>query len=94
MRHIIPAWACDFDIDKYLNHAVPPSPLPHLPYPIAYWLGYRRGPRVHICQPLAWLWSFIGAFCGVALIEGVYRASAALQDWNPPILIGSFVRTL
>ncbi|KAL9050276.1 MAG: hypothetical protein Q9162_006723 [Coniocarpon cinnabarinum] len=89
MGHL-PAWICGFDIDRYLVPVIPASPLSRLRYPIAHFLGYRVGPQHHVCEPLVWFWTFIGTFCGIALIEGVYRASAPLQSLHPPIIIGSF----
>ena len=90
MRHL-PRSLCEFDIDKYLNPFVPSSPIHRFPRPIAHFLGHRSQPRGHICQPLTWWWSFVGAFCSIALIEGVYRSSSALQSLHPPVVIGSYV---
>ncbi len=81
----------NFDIDKYLNRFVPRSRLYLLPQPISWFLGYRDKPRKEIGNVLVWGWSFVGAFCGVALIEGVVKSSPEIQSYAPPLILGSFV---
>ncbi|KAI9818384.1 MAG: hypothetical protein M1827_000442 [Pycnora praestabilis] len=80
----------NFDIDTYLNRFVPRSRLNFLPWPISRFLGYRNTPqRKEIGNVVVWGWSFLGAFCGIALIEGVVQSSPLLQAHHPPIIIGS-----
>ncbi|KAI9788118.1 MAG: hypothetical protein M1835_002459 [Candelina submexicana] len=80
----------NFDIDKYLNRFVPRPRLHLLPKPVSWFLGYRDKPRREIGNVLVWGWSFVGAFCGVALIEGVVKSSPSIQSYAPPIILGSF----
>ncbi|KAI9710817.1 MAG: hypothetical protein M1812_007365 [Candelaria pacifica] len=80
----------NFDIDKYLNRFIPRPRLYLLPRPVSWFLGYRDKPRKEIGNVLVWGWSFLGAFCGVALIEGVVKSSSLLQSYHPPLVLGSF----
>jgi hypothetical protein len=81
----------DFDIDTYVNPYIPPPTiLAHLPKPLAHALGYRRTPRVKLPSVIIYLWSFIGAFCGVSLIAGVFLTSHTLQRYNSPLIVPSF----
>ena len=83
-----------YDIDTYLNPFTPRNPLHHLPYAIAHFLGVRssRYPQFQK-QPhilLVWLWCFLGAFLGVALIEAVYQNLPLLDGKHVPVVIASF----
>lgn len=80
------------DIDTYLNPLLPASPVHHLPRPISHFLGYRppnSNPR-KAPLPIIWLFCFIGAFCGVALIEAVYLHLPLLSGHQVPVIIASF----
>ncbi|KAL2414741.1 hypothetical protein ABEF95_017209 [Exophiala dermatitidis] len=91
-----------FDIDTYLNPYIPRNPLYLLPTWISYWFGYRRplkagskpkplGSHRHRLQTLStWTSVFIGAFCGVAIIENVFLAMPPLSGHAVPIIIASF----
>lgn len=86
------ATASPWDIDIYLNQVIPRSRLYLLPQPISRFLGYRPPqsikPQSH---PLViWAWCFIGAFLGVALIEGVYLHLPTLDNKHVPVVIASF----
>ena len=83
-----------YDIDIYLNLFTPKNSLHHLPYPIAHFFGIRcsKYPQFQK-QPhilLVWLWCFLGAFLGVALIEAVYLHLPLLGGKHVPVVIGSF----
>lgn len=81
----------NFDIDNYINRYIPPSQLYRLPYPISRFLGYRRSSeRRDVGNVLVCIWSFIGAFCGLAVIAGVFNSSPLIQRDHPPVLIASF----
>ena len=81
-----------YDIDAYLNPITPHNPFRHLPRPISHWFGYRppnSNPRKpHIL--VVWAFCFIGAFLGVALVEGVYLHLPLLSGHRVPVIIGSF----
>ncbi|EXJ88596.1 hypothetical protein A1O1_05526 [Capronia coronata CBS 617.96] len=91
-----------FDIDNYLNPYVPRNPLYLLPAWISYWFGYRPplkdagGPsdrrcRHHYFQTITvWCSVFVGAFCGLAIIENVFLALPPLSGHEVPIIIASF----
>ena len=90
--HIPTLHRLNFDIDSYLNPYIPRSRLYRLPKPISRFLGYRDRPQQGIGNIVSWAWSFLGAFSGIALIEGVIRSSPLIQSHAPPVIIGSFVR--
>ncbi|KAG9784276.1 hypothetical protein KCU88_g2857, partial [Aureobasidium melanogenum] len=91
-----------FDIDTYLNPYIPRNPLHLFPTWISYWFGYRRPLKAgskpkplsahrHRFQTLStWTSVFIGAFCGVAIIENVFLAMPPLSGHAVPIIIASF----
>ena len=84
--------ASTWDIDTYLNPVTPRSRLYLLPRPISRFLGYRQPNSTKSkSHPLViWAWCFLGAFLGVALIEGVYLHLPSLDDKHVPIIIASF----
>ncbi|PVI03436.1 HPP family protein [Periconia macrospinosa] len=81
----------NFDIDRYVNKVVPPSPLHKLPTPISRWLGYRKEePGPDIGNVMGAFWSFVGAFCGLAIVAAVFNNADVIQTHQPPALIASF----
>ncbi|OCL05026.1 hypothetical protein AOQ84DRAFT_356130 [Glonium stellatum] len=81
----------NFNIDNYINQYIPPSQLYRLPYPISRFLGYRKSPeRRDVGNLLVCIWSFVGAFCGLAVVVGVFNSSPLIQQDHPPLLIASF----
>lgn len=82
--------ALDFDIDHYLNRFVPAPRLYILPTPISWFLGYRSKPRSRTSSLVIWLWAFTGAFCGIAIVECVYRTEY-FKKRGTPLVIASFV---
>ena len=83
------AW--NFDVDRYLNHIVPPPPWRHLPYPVAWFFGYRKGKPNDIGNLRPIFWAFIGIFCAILIIEVVSLHVPSFQDHNAPLIVGSFV---
>jgi hypothetical protein len=81
----------DLDIDRYINPFLPRSRVHQLPKPISRFLGHRDEPRQNIGNIITWAYSFIGAFCGIALIAGVFGSSATIRSHAPPVIVGSFV---
>ncbi|KAF7877574.1 hypothetical protein EAF04_001249 [Stromatinia cepivora] len=79
----------DFDIDQYLNRFIPSPKFYILPTPISWFLGYRSNPRPRTGSLVIWFWAFIGAFCGIAIIENIYR-SAYFKERGSPLVIASF----
>ncbi|KAF2488585.1 hypothetical protein BU16DRAFT_473731 [Lophium mytilinum] len=79
----------NFNIDRYLNRLVPPSPLHNMPYPIAHFLGYRKTPPKDVGNILGAIFAFIGAFVGLLAIAGLFNYTS-INNLNGPVLIASF----
>jgi hypothetical protein len=84
----------DFDLDRYLNRVLPPSPLHRFPTPVTRFLGYRKAQRHDVGNVLGAFWSLMGAFCGLTVIAAVFDNTGSIQQHHPPALIASFVRPL
>ncbi|TFK35003.1 HPP family protein [Crucibulum laeve] len=53
----------------------------------SHWLGYRSSPPPKRPDYIVWAWSFIGAFCGISLIQAVFgQASYFIKRGVPPII--------
>lgn len=87
-----------FDIDAILNPIIPRPRWDLLPLSVSRWFGYRpppsrdtaRPPPPPTSVPLVWLFSFVGAFIGIAIIENVFLALPFLDGHPAPIVVGSF----
>ena len=88
--HIPAAADLDIDIEKYLLPFIPRSCLHLLPRPLSHFLGYRDSPRKQLGSLVIAAWSFFGAFCGVAITEGVFMFPV-IRAHGTPLIIGSFV---
>ncbi|KAI9877048.1 MAG: hypothetical protein M1830_004942 [Pleopsidium flavum] len=88
--HFPAALEYNIDIEKYILPFIPRSRLHLLPRSISHFLGYRNTPRKEIGNLLVAAWSFLGAFCGVAIIEGTFM-SPVIQAHGTPLIIGSFI---
>jgi hypothetical protein len=88
------AEAWNFDVDRYVNRIVPPSPLHKFPTPVARFLGYRKEQKPDVGNILGACWSCVGAFCGLAIIAAVFNNTESIQMRHPPALIASFVGRL
>ncbi|KAM0195949.1 hypothetical protein ACHAPC_000439 [Botrytis cinerea] len=78
----------DFDIDYYLDRFIPSPRLYILPTPISWFLGYRSKPRSRTGSLVVWFWAFIGAFCGIAIVENIYRLPY-FKERGTPLVIAS-----
>ncbi|KAH7364306.1 HPP family-domain-containing protein [Rhexocercosporidium sp. MPI-PUGE-AT-0058] len=78
----------NFDVDRYINRIVPRSQLYLLPKPISWFLGHRETPPQKIGNVVTWFWAFIGAFCGILVIEAVFQTEKLKSD-GAPIIIAS-----
>ena len=68
------------------------SRLAHLPRWLSRWFGYRDFPTPQLRRYELCFWSFVGAFCGIALIQAVFgHASYFVRRGVPPV-IASYVR--
>jgi hypothetical protein len=82
------------DIDRYINPYLPRSQLHRLPTPISRFLGYRTKQHQDVGNVLGAIWSFLGAFCGLAVIAAIFNNSPEIQARHPPAMIASFVCSL
>ena len=81
-----------YDMDAWTNPYTPRPPFRLLPAPIGRFFGYRK-PDSKPQQPhilIVWAFCFLGAFCGVSLIEGVYLNLPRLDGHVVPVIIASF----
>ncbi|RSL85826.1 hypothetical protein CEP52_016022 [Fusarium oligoseptatum] len=69
-----------FDIDRLLNRFVPPPPWRHLPYPVAYFLGYRHKKPRDIGTVVPVLWAFVGIFLVRVLFSSFYAIESPLAQ--------------
>lgn len=85
-----------FDIDNYLNYLIPRPRWHLLPRPVSFWFGYRKSPSSPASASgptsvlLVWLFSFLGAFIGISIIENVFRNLPRLGGHQAPLVIASF----
>ncbi|KAM0548456.1 hypothetical protein ACHAPJ_009942 [Fusarium lateritium] len=80
----------NFDIDRYINPLVPSPPWHHLPYPVAYFLGYRRDKPRSLGTIVPVFWAFVGIFCALSVIELASERIPAFVERGAPIIVGSF----
>ncbi|GMM38472.1 hypothetical protein DASC09_058110 [Saccharomycopsis crataegensis] len=86
--------AFKFTIDKLLNRHIVPSVVPSLPQPFRRLLGGNRPNFAKIHDYWIWLDIFLGSFCGIALIEGVFKSPNVFTDYHgAPMIIASYGAT-
>ncbi|KJA16729.1 hypothetical protein HYPSUDRAFT_47108 [Hypholoma sublateritium FD-334 SS-4] len=68
----------------------PPNRLSRLPTYISRWLGYRPTPPAANPPYVIWLWSWIGAFCGISLIQAVFQQSHYFVERGVPSIVASY----
>ncbi|KAF9486130.1 HPP-domain-containing protein [Pholiota conissans] len=71
----------------------PPSRLSRLPPQLSRWLGYRSGPVPKRPDYIVYLWSFIGAFGGIALIQAVFGQAQYFIERGVPSIVASYGAT-
>jgi hypothetical protein len=84
----------DFDIDQHLNQYIPAQWLHRLPKWLSWCLGYRSELPRKVPTLIIWLWTFIGAFCGVSVVQAVFEQSQYFLNRHVPNIVGSFVHHL
>lgn len=69
-----------------------PNRLARLPPWISHWLGYRSGPPKKQPEYVIWAWSFVGAFCGLSVIQAIFGHSHYFTHHDPTVvpIIASF----
>ena len=68
-----------------------PNRLARLPPYVSRWLGYRSGPLPKRADYIVYLWSFIGAFAGISVIQAVFEQAHYFVERNVPSIIASYV---
>ncbi|PTB66837.1 hypothetical protein BBK36DRAFT_1198608 [Trichoderma citrinoviride] len=80
----------NFNIDRFLNPFIPPPPWNHIPYPVAYWFGYRKTKPQGTGNLMQIFWAFIGVFAAILMIEAVGKHVASFPPHHVPLIVGSF----
>jgi hypothetical protein len=86
-------WSGNFDVDDYFVRILPQPWLHRLPRSISHWFGHRSDTPTKRPDVIILLWTWIGAFCGVSVIEAVFQRTPYFSDRGVPIIVGSFVST-
>lgn len=68
--------------------------LARLPRCISHWLGHRESPPAPRQNYLVWFWSFIGAFCGISILQAVFGHAQYFMKRSVPSIIASYVRLI
>lgn len=84
----------DFDIDVYLNRFIPRPWLHKLPTWVSWGLGYRKKLPRKVSTVVVWIWTFIGAFCGISVVQAVFERSQYFLDRHVVNIVASFVDPL
>ncbi|KAG5640610.1 hypothetical protein DXG03_007943 [Asterophora parasitica] len=71
-----------------------PHRLEKWPTWLSKWLGYRPTAPAKTPDSIVWLWSFIGAFCGISLIQAVFGQAQYFISRDVPPIIASYVGIL
>ena len=65
--------------------------LARLPRWISRWLGYRSEPPPPLHPFLVYSWSFLGAFCGLSVVQVIFHYSHYFQARGVPLIVASYV---
>ncbi|KAJ7824283.1 HPP family-domain-containing protein [Mycena leptocephala] len=66
------------------------SPLVRLPRWLSRWFGYRATPPPKKSDYVTWLWSFIGAFIGLSVLQAVFGHSHYFVRRHVPSILASY----
>ncbi|KAH6905992.1 HPP family-domain-containing protein, partial [Coprinopsis sp. MPI-PUGE-AT-0042] len=64
--------------------------LSSLPPWLSRWFGYRTSPVPPKPKYIIWIWSFIGSFGGLAIVQIMFTRSSYFFDKGVPSLIASY----
>lgn len=67
------------------------SRLSRLPPWASRWLGYREHPPKEQPPYIVYLWSFIGAFCGLSVLQAIFGQAQYFIDREVPPILASYV---
>ncbi|KAG6811067.1 hypothetical protein H0H92_009127 [Tricholoma furcatifolium] len=57
---------------------------------LSRWLGYRATPPAKRPDYIVWFWSFVGAFCGISLIQAVFGQAQYFISRGVPSIVASY----
>ncbi len=80
------------DVEKCADPNNRPSLLARLPTWLTRWIGYRAALPPPEPTYVTYIWSFTGAFCGLALIQAVFGYANYFKRRDVPPIMPSFVR--
>ena len=66
--------------------------LASLPTWISRWVGYRSSPSPPPSRYIVYLWSWLGAFIGISVIEAIFEQNSYFTSRHVPIIVASYVR--
>ncbi|KAJ6110671.1 hypothetical protein N7486_002906 [Penicillium sp. IBT 16267x] len=69
---------------------MPPSRLSRLPPWISHWLGYRPDTPKPLGKYHIAAWSFIAAFCGLSVLQGIFTYSDYFTSRHVPGIVASY----
>ncbi|KAG6836308.1 hypothetical protein H0H93_009281 [Arthromyces matolae] len=67
-----------------------PHRLSRWPPSLSRWLGYRAAPPPKRPDYIVWIWSFIGAFCGISVIQAVFGQAQYFISRGVPSIVASY----
>lgn len=65
--------------------------LASLPSWVSHWLGYRSAPPKKQPEYIIIIWSFVGAFCGLSVIQAIFGHADYFIHRNVVPIVASFV---
>ncbi|KAI9878767.1 MAG: hypothetical protein M1830_010569 [Pleopsidium flavum] len=68
----------------------PPKRLSRLPPWLSLWLGYRSSPPKTQPNYIVYVWSFIGAFCGLSIVQAVFGHAQYFINRRVPSIVASY----
>lgn len=77
-----------FSVDQFLNPYIWPSQVNRFPKPIRRFIGGSQ-PKP-IPDHLLWLDILVGTFCGIAVIEAVFKLRTVFTQHHAPLIIASY----
>lgn len=79
-----------FEVPDPLPAAMRRPILASLPEWCSHWLGYRADPVKPPPRYLVYLWSFIGAFCGLSVLTALFSYSEYFLSRGVPVIVASY----
>ncbi|THH14405.1 hypothetical protein EW146_g5921 [Bondarzewia mesenterica] len=64
--------------------------LARLPPWLSHWLGYRSSPPKKQPDYIIYIWSFVGAFCGLSVLQAVFGHAHYFIKRNVPSIVASY----